>query len=154
MQRILDILSQYSSSLGQSKLWCLPPRENSDTRWHQRGWTFQERVVSRRCLGFQNGTVFWHCKQAKWWEEIAAEPEDIPQKECLYHETPAYDYSFKLDPWPNIYCYWRLVFSYTCPGSSLEDFIGESPPSISTWDYSGETCRHCNVVANFQVGRG
>ncbi|OXV05664.1 hypothetical protein Egran_06568 [Elaphomyces granulatus] len=31
------------------------------SRWHTRGWTFQERLLSRRCLYFSERYVYFHC---------------------------------------------------------------------------------------------
>lgn len=33
-----------------------------DSPWNQRGWTFQERLLSRRCLIFAEGQVYFQCR--------------------------------------------------------------------------------------------
>jgi hypothetical protein len=33
-----------------------------DSPWNQRGWTFQERLLSRRCLIFAEGHVYFQCR--------------------------------------------------------------------------------------------
>ena len=98
---------------GPAKALVRAPYERLNKPWHRRGWTFQERVVSPRCLAFQEGTMFWHCRQDKWWEEVAAEPEGIPKEECLIKAVLDNQHSLMLDPWPNDNCYWTLVGSYT-----------------------------------------
>ncbi|KAK0747230.1 heterokaryon incompatibility protein-domain-containing protein [Apiosordaria backusii] len=35
-----------------------------DSPWNQRGWTFQERLLSRRCLIFAEGQVYFQCRSA------------------------------------------------------------------------------------------
>jgi len=35
-----------------------------DSPWNQRGWTFQERLLSRRCLIFAEGHVYFQCRSA------------------------------------------------------------------------------------------
>lgn len=35
-----------------------------DSQWNQRGWTFQERLLSRRCLMFTEGQVYFQCHSA------------------------------------------------------------------------------------------
>ncbi|KAK1830052.1 heterokaryon incompatibility protein-domain-containing protein [Podospora conica] len=35
-----------------------------DSPWNQRGWTFQERLLSRRCLIFADGHVYYQCRSA------------------------------------------------------------------------------------------
>lgn len=42
--------------------------------WNVRGWTFQERLLSRRQLVFTDAQVFWVCECATWDEETILEP--------------------------------------------------------------------------------
>jgi hypothetical protein len=44
------------------------------SEWNQRGWTFQERYVSRRCLIFTGKQVYWKCQMGIWNEENVFEP--------------------------------------------------------------------------------
>jgi hypothetical protein len=44
------------------------PENYSFSKWHTRGWTFQEGVVSRRRLIFHNETVQWECGCTTWHE--------------------------------------------------------------------------------------
>jgi hypothetical protein len=44
------------------------------SRWNQRGWTYQERYVSRRTLIFTNIQVHWQCQVEEWNEETVLEP--------------------------------------------------------------------------------
>ena len=89
--------------------------ENYKKPWHKRGWTFQERVISPRCLVFQEGSVFWSCRRSKWLEEVAAEPEGVPEDRCSQPESfdTRNNYELKNDPWPNVPRYWNLVETYT-----------------------------------------
>ncbi|KAF9884823.1 hypothetical protein FE257_001239 [Aspergillus nanangensis] len=34
----------------------------SDSVWSKRAWTFEERILSRRCLIFAEGRVYWQCR--------------------------------------------------------------------------------------------
>lgn len=43
--------------------------------WNSRAWTFQERLLSRRCLIFTEGRVFFQCRATTMSEDIVAEPE-------------------------------------------------------------------------------
>ncbi|KAF4342491.1 tol [Fusarium beomiforme] len=45
------------------------------SRWQTRGWTFQERLLSRRSLIFTNKQVYWCCDGTTWEEESIL---DIP----------------------------------------------------------------------------
>jgi len=86
-----------------------------------RGWTFQEREVSRRRLTFQKGMVSWRCKL--WtWDENEAEPQpavDMPGAQ--HHEADLFA------RWPNLPHYANLVRLYndcelTYPGDALNAF--------------------------------
>ncbi|KAK5656915.1 hypothetical protein OQA88_3437 [Cercophora sp. LCS_1] len=39
------------------------------TWWNTRGWCWQERVLSKRCLIFTDEQVYWECKKASFCEE-------------------------------------------------------------------------------------
>lgn len=41
-----------------------------DSVWNQRGWTFQERLLSRRCLVFAEGKVYFQCRTAVMSQDI------------------------------------------------------------------------------------
>ena len=46
--------------------------------WKQRGWTFQERLMSRRCLVFTEEQVYWVCQKARFSEDQHAESPFVP----------------------------------------------------------------------------
>lgn len=45
----------------------------ASSRWNNRGWTFQEKMLSRRCLFFTEEQVYWECQCASWCEDICLE---------------------------------------------------------------------------------
>lgn len=47
--------------------------ETHSTVWNTRAWTFQERILSRRCLIFLQDRVHFQCRQVTWSEDINAE---------------------------------------------------------------------------------
>jgi hypothetical protein len=51
----------------------------SFTTWNSRGWTMQERVLSRRALIFTSEQVYWECQQSSWCEEAHWEATDLPK---------------------------------------------------------------------------
>ncbi|KAK6206125.1 hypothetical protein LQW54_007845 [Pestalotiopsis sp. IQ-011] len=53
------------------------------TRWNQRGWTYQERLLSRRYLFFLNNTVYFQCAKAVWSEDHFAEHKDLRQTAAM-----------------------------------------------------------------------
>ncbi|KAK3396866.1 heterokaryon incompatibility protein-domain-containing protein [Sordaria brevicollis] len=47
------------------------------TTWEERGWTYQERILSLRYMYFVDGTVHFQCQRATWSEDFAAESPDL-----------------------------------------------------------------------------
>jgi hypothetical protein len=47
------------------------------SKWNTRAWTFQERLLSRRCLIFISEQVFWVCDGGLFCEESNYEPPDL-----------------------------------------------------------------------------
>ncbi|KAF4552364.1 Hypothetical protein D9617_10g073450 [Elsinoe fawcettii] len=47
----------------------------SSTVWNTRAWTFQERLLSKRCLIFAKGRVFFQCPSSTMLEDVIAEPK-------------------------------------------------------------------------------
>jgi hypothetical protein len=45
--------------------------------WNKRGWTLQEKLLSRRCLRFDIDQVFWECQCDSWCGETALETRSI-----------------------------------------------------------------------------
>ncbi|KLU91734.1 hypothetical protein MAPG_10683 [Magnaporthiopsis poae ATCC 64411] len=97
-------------------------RASSFTAWHSRGWTFQERLLTRRSLVFFRGTVKWQCRSSIWAEGVAAEPEGFssdntwPDEDC-YPSPVSFDTSFMLRferlPRPQLRQYEDLVREYS-----------------------------------------
>ena len=50
-----------------------------DTVWETRGWTYQEKLLSRRCLVFTEKLVYWECHCASWSEDAPMETETLEQ---------------------------------------------------------------------------
>jgi Heterokaryon incompatibility protein (HET) len=42
----------------------------STSQWDARAWTYQERMLSRRCLIFCNGRIYFQCRRATYCEDI------------------------------------------------------------------------------------
>ena len=43
------------------------------SKWNTRGWTFQERLLSKRCLIFAEGRVFFQCRATAMSEDVVSE---------------------------------------------------------------------------------
>ena len=57
-----------------------PQREHwghysEDLDWSARGWTLQEKVLSRRALTFTADQLFWTCRKSHWCEETHLETQ-------------------------------------------------------------------------------
>ena len=52
--------------------------------WNERGWTFQERLLSRRALVFTDEQVYWECRMAFWSEDSYREFTSVP---TIYRHT-------------------------------------------------------------------
>ncbi|KAL7797457.1 heterokaryon incompatibility domain-containing protein [Trichoderma ceciliae] len=49
-------------------------RSAAATTWNTRGWTYQERLLSKRCIfSFPDGSVSFQCSKAVWGEDYYAE---------------------------------------------------------------------------------
>lgn len=80
----------------------------SRSAWNTRAWTFQERVLSKRCLIFTEGRVYFQCRSATMSEDIHAEESQAgwsiellhgPQqryKNLDHHPVDVYKYSVYL----------------------------------------------------------
>jgi Heterokaryon incompatibility protein (HET) len=60
------------------------------SRWNTRGWTFQERILSRRILFIPETQVLWACDGSTWDEKTVLEC-DKPRVEVFSHGLPCND---------------------------------------------------------------
>lgn len=50
----------------------------AESVWNERGWTYQERLLSRRCLfSLPNGSIGFQCAKALWGEDYYAESPSL-----------------------------------------------------------------------------
>ncbi|KAF2462561.1 HET-domain-containing protein [Lindgomyces ingoldianus] len=95
--------------------------------WHKRAWTFQERVVSRRCLVFNNDTVYWECGGGIW-SELLSSPHILARDLTSHNRKfggPQWRITQKL--WPDAAHYFRLCAQFskrqlTYAGDALKAF--------------------------------
>ena len=52
--------------------------------WNERGWTFQERLLSRRALVFTDEQVYWECEKTCWSEDSHREFTSV---QSIYRHT-------------------------------------------------------------------
>lgn len=67
--------------------------------WDNRAWTFQERLLSRRCLIFVDDRMFFQCRESIWSEEVECETSQptwtldmIGASLALFNENPVRRY--------------------------------------------------------------
>lgn len=66
----------------------------STSQWDSRAWTFQERMLSRRCLLFVNGRIYYQCRKATFCEDIEVPPingwslDSIDMPTRIFREPP------------------------------------------------------------------
>lgn len=95
-------------------------RSAAATTWNTRGWTYQERLLSKRCIfSFPDGTVSFQCSKAVWSEDYYAETPHL--KRC----APMMDIS--------------LNRSWMAPGSVKER--GVPTVHVANTSYLREYCR-------------
>lgn len=48
--------------------------EDPYLRWNQRGWTLQEKILSKRLLICTEEQVYYQCSNTAWWEDLVVDP--------------------------------------------------------------------------------
>ncbi|KAI0024345.1 heterokaryon incompatibility protein-domain-containing protein [Xylariomycetidae sp. FL0641] len=115
---------QAISMVGELKLLAVKPVESriQPTAWNSRAWTFQERMLSRRCLIFVEDRVYFQCREVTWSEEIEAETYDpawtleMIGSPMRTSKNPVYQYTESVE----LYSGRKLTF----PGDRLVAFNG------------------------------
>jgi hypothetical protein len=87
-------------SEGYYRQWSIPHH-----RYDERGWTFQEEVLSRRRLIFSGGVILWTCGR-----EHCSEYSPVPKLLETDQISRAHDI---FAPWPNIFAYAQMVEGYS-----------------------------------------
>ncbi len=94
-------------------------------RWNTRGWTFQERLLSRRILHFTERKFFWECHATDTSEEN--EPPRDPRYRTSWLEIEDIDKPSSLieqdtEPWESsrFDMWYSIVSRYTCSGPFVQ----------------------------------
>ena len=64
---------QYSATIGGTRLiWTFgdPRLQSTRSRWSRRGWTYQECLLSRRCIYFIEQRVYYECRSMHQCESL------------------------------------------------------------------------------------
>ena len=59
---------------------------NSST-WNTRGWTYQERLYSKRILVFLSDCIYWQCRSVIWNEDVVREHPFAQDNEMMSFQT-------------------------------------------------------------------
>jgi len=79
-----------SISIGQLELVVVPecPRKSIQaSKWWQRGWTYQEGVLSRRRVIFTEGSIYYECGGMVASESYRLPPRNLHTRSLLNQET-------------------------------------------------------------------
>jgi hypothetical protein len=75
-----------------------------DRRYYNRGWCFQENLVSRRKLVFEDNSVSWSCKWVSWNENLCRPFKSVLNLAGGFLTNTS---------WPNLPLYTGIVFAYS-----------------------------------------
>jgi hypothetical protein len=147
------------------KLTVLRPVEAyiQQSAWASRGWTFQERQLSKRCLLFTENRVFYQCQEAVWSEETSSEGpskswtlDHVGSPAALFNENPLKRYSNSVEQFTGR----RLTFeedilnAFTGIMTSLEQPLGTTflwalPVAYFDWALLWEPKEKTRRLRNF-----
>ena len=73
--------------------------------WNERGWTFTERLLSRRALVFTDEQVYWECRVASWSEDSFREFTSVPTiyRHCLGDDFPRQSLNAETEEFESLY---------------------------------------------------
>lgn len=134
--------TQYSEVVNGLRLATMFPSysylENSPTlRWNTRGWTFQEKLLSKRILLFTGCQTYFKCCESIWTEEIHMETERLSKS------SMARDAKFAWSPGRH---------ASEVPRAVKHQWQMLLPDRLSTkdeWDYLGSFLDYASAVEEF-----
>ena len=81
-QDIAKVSSELSLVLGRK-----PGSDIDSSTWNTRGWTFQERLYSKRLLVFLHDRIYWQCRSVLWDEDIVQDHPSAQDNEMWDFRT-------------------------------------------------------------------
>ncbi|KAI1322502.1 heterokaryon incompatibility protein-domain-containing protein [Xylariaceae sp. FL0255] len=84
-------VAEYSEDLSLVSLSLDFDAATRDSNWNGRGWTYQERILSRRLLVFTQDTVYFECGQATWSEDFDTTHPTVITSAARYTIEHSYD---------------------------------------------------------------
>ncbi|KAF5674674.1 heterokaryon incompatibility protein [Fusarium heterosporum] len=92
------------------------PTAGTKYSYHQRGWTFQEWLFSRRRLVFNHGPLIWQCQCARWRETSRVNPEADSRWALNSRARES-----ALDPSPSIWDFMSLVPGFNTKSLTMQE---------------------------------
>ncbi|KAF2137694.1 uncharacterized protein K452DRAFT_312085 [Aplosporella prunicola CBS 121167] len=90
------------------------------SRWANRGWTYQEGILSRRLLIFTREQVYFRCNEATWIEDTVLKPFPPTSSTVVQMQTPQTEQPFWKKSLPEVFAgedtfkeYSEMVQCYT-----------------------------------------
>lgn len=123
-RNIKQNVAHLSNDLSLVQLLADGNRAVNKAAWNTRGWTYQERILSLRCLFFTDDTVYFQCQKAAWSEDFKAEHPAMTVCAPMLNirlsldgnpakVIPRDEYNLVTHRRPYFYEYCRLVKNYT-----------------------------------------
>ena len=81
-QDIARVSPELSLVLGRE-----PGLDIDSSTWNTRGWTFQERLYSKRLLVFLPDRIYWQCRSVLWDEDIIQDHPSAQDNRMMDHQT-------------------------------------------------------------------
>ncbi|KAH6665441.1 heterokaryon incompatibility protein-domain-containing protein [Halenospora varia] len=137
----LGLEHMWRSSLSASKVpdvWHSFENALSKTVWESRGWTFQEKVLSRRILLFSLDGPFFVCKE---WIQSVQGSQRVKQ-DSIYHNRPGCFFNIKSGV--QLEAYLRAVQHYSKRQLTVEDDFENAIRGImKSFGYSMDSRANC-----------
>jgi Heterokaryon incompatibility protein (HET) len=105
----------------------------NESKYNSRGWTFQERLLSRRCLFFLQDRVVFQCRDKICSEDAFDYPSSVPANLNPLNELPRWQAHLAEKEWRAAFrFYTNLAIEYTRKDMTKRSDIGNAFAGITT----------------------
>lgn len=134
-----QISERISSHLVLAATLPIPARDQlADSPWNRRGWTFQERLLSKRLLIFTGDQMFWQCS-------CTVLCEDVPLEQRV--DGPSYDDMRKLKLYRRNVG-WQSHSTIIC--RTHPSLAGKANRSVNFREYAWMTKQYTNRLLTYE----
>ncbi|KAF4983838.1 hypothetical protein FZEAL_844 [Fusarium zealandicum] len=92
------------------------PTAGNKYSYHQRGWTFQEWLFSRRRVVFNHGPLIWQCQCARWQENVKINTQADMQWALMYRSKES-----ALSPSPSIWDFMSVASNFNTRALTMQE---------------------------------